>query len=313
MRLFQSLEDLPKFKNAILTIGTFDGVHLGHQHIIRQIQSLANDCGGETVLLTFHPHPRLVVNPNDDSLKLLNTLDEKIALLEKYGIDNLVVIPFTKEFACTAPADYVKELLWNKFKPHSIVIGYDHKFGKDRKGDIQNIQALSKILNFKVIEIEKQLVSDIAVSSTKVRNALVNGEVDHAMDLLGHPYSIEGIVQEGDKIGRTLGYPTANIKVENKNKLMPANGIYCAKVWREAEKKSYTAMLSIGVRPTINEKNIRSLEVYLLDFRGDLYGEKLRIDFYKHLRPEKKFPSLDALVEAMDKDKEQTIAYFAGK
>lgn len=310
MRVFRSLDNLPNFKNAVLTIGTFDGVHLGHQHIIRQLQNLAKECDGETILLTFHPHPRLVVNPDDDTLKLLNTLDEKIALLERYGIDNLVVIPFTKNFANTAPENYVKDLLWDKFKPHSIVIGYDHKFGKDRKGDIHTIEALSSEYGFEVIEIEKQLVSDIAVSSTKVRNALTEGKVDLAMQLLGHPFSIQGEVQKGDKIGRTLGYPTANIRIENKNKLVPADGIYCAKVWRYEEQKHYYAMLSIGVRPTINDKKIRSVEVYLIDFEGDLYGETLRVDFFKYLRGEQKFNSLDELVQAMDKDKEKTIEYF---
>lgn len=310
MRVFRSLDNLPNFKNAVLTIGTFDGVHLGHQHIIRQLQNLAKECDGETILLTFHPHPRLVVNPDDDTLKLLNTLEEKIALLERYGIDNLVVIPFTKNFANTTPENYVKDLLWDKFKPHSIVIGYDHKFGKDRKGDIHTIEALSSEYGFEVIEIEKQLVSDIAVSSTKVRNALTEGKVDLAMQLLGHPFSIQGEVQKGDKIGRTLGYPTANIKIENKNKLVPADGIYCAKVWRYEEQKHYYAMLSIGVRPTINDKKIRSVEVYLIDFEGDLYGETLRVDFFKYLRGEQKFNSLDELVQAMDKDKEKTIEYF---
>lgn len=310
MRVFRSLDNLPNFKNAILTIGTFDGVHLGHQHIIRQLQNLAKECDGETVLLTFHPHPRLVVNPDDDSLKLLNTLEEKIALLERYGINNLVVIPFTKNFASTAPESYVKDLLWDKFKPHSIVIGYDHKFGKNRKGDIHTIEQLSSEYGFQVIEIGKQLVSDIAVSSTKVRNALTEGKVDLAMQLLGHPFSVQGEVQKGDKIGRTLGYPTANIKIENKNKLVPADGIYCAKVWRYEDQKHYYAMLSIGVRPTINDKKIRSVEVYLLDFEGDLYGELLRVDFFKYLRGEQKFNSLDELVAAMDKDKANTAAYF---
>lgn len=310
MKVFRSLEGLPEFKNAVLTIGTFDGVHLGHQYIIRQLKEMAESCDGETILLTFHPHPRLVVNPDDDTLKLLTTLDEKIDLLDKYGIDNLVVIPFTKEFANTSPENYVRDLLWKKFHPHKIVIGYDHKFGKDRKGDISDIKALSHELNFEVIEIEKQLVDDIAVSSTKVRNTLFNGAVDKAGKLLGHPYSIQGIVQEGDKIGRTLGYPTANILVENKNKLVPADGIYCAKVWREKSQEPYLAMLSIGVRPTINNKNIRSLEVYLMDFEGDLYGEKLKVDFYKFIRKEQKFDSLKDLVNAMDEDKRKTIDFF---
>ncbi|MEX0812013.1 MAG: bifunctional riboflavin kinase/FAD synthetase [Chitinophagales bacterium] len=310
MRVFRSLDNLPAFKNAVLTIGTFDGVHLGHQFIIRQLKKMAQDCNGETILLTFHPHPRLVVNPDDDSLRLLNTLDEKIELLEKYGIDNLVVIPFTKAFANTRPEDYVKELLWEKFHPHTIVIGYDHKFGKNRKGDIQTIQSFSDELDFRVIEIEKQLVNDIAVSSTKVRKALFEGAVDKAMKMLGHPYSITGQVQEGDKIGRTLGYPTANIQIEDKNKLVPADGIYCAKVWREKDQSTHLAMLSIGLRPTINDKKIRSLEVYLLNFNEDLYGETLKVEFYKYLRSEKKFDSLENLVKAMDKDKEATIAYF---
>ncbi|MEX2588986.1 MAG: bifunctional riboflavin kinase/FAD synthetase, partial [Chitinophagales bacterium] len=309
MRVFRSLDNLPAFKNAVLTIGTFDGVHLGHQYIIRQLKKMAQDCNGETILLTFHPHPRLVVNPDDDSLRLLNTLDEKIELLEKYGIDNLVVIPFTKAFANTRPEDYVKELLWEKFHPHTIVIGYDHKFGKNRKGDIQTIQSFSDELDFRVIEIEKQLVNDIAVSSTKVRKALFEGAVDKAMKMLGHPYSITGQVQEGDKIGRTLGYPTANIQIEDKNKLVPADGIYCAKVWREKDQSTHLAMLSIGLRPTINDKKIRSLEVYLLNFNEDLYGETLKVEFYKYLRSEKKFDNLEDLVKAMDKDKEATIAY----
>lgn len=304
MKVFNFSDELPQFKNAVLTIGTFDGVHIGHQKIISKIKEIAASQNGESVLLTFHPHPRLVLNPDDDSLKLINTLEEKKELLASYGIDNLVIATFSEAFSKTQPEDYVREFLVQKINPRVIVIGYDHQFGKERKGDINLLKQLSPVFNFEVEEIPKQLLEDISISSTKIRKALHNGQILQANDLLGHPFSMEGNVVRGHQIGNKLGYPTANVAIQNKNKLVPPPGVYAAIA--EIEGKSYKGMLYIGYRPTFSGTD-RSVEINLFDFDRDLYDKKIKLNFIAEIREDIKFDSPEELKEQLAKDKQATL------
>lgn len=299
MRVFRKVDDLPEFNNGVLTIGTFDGVHQGHQEIIKRINRIAADKQGESILLTFHPHPRLVVNPNDTSLKLLNTLDEKIVLLEQYGVDNLIVAPFSKEFSQLSAEEYVLDFLLKNINPGTIVIGYDHRFGNNREGDINELKRLAEPEGVTIEEISKQKVDDIAVSSTKVRKALTEGAVEKAAALLGHNYGLQGIVVHGKQNGKQIGYPTANIDVQNANKLIPAQGVYTVRV--KVADKWYGGMLNIGTNPTF-EGTEQSVEVYIFDFDADIYGKEIAIQFVQYLRQELKFDSVEALVNQMQED-----------
>jgi len=300
MRVFRDINSLPAFKNAVITVGTFDGVHRGHQQLIRKIHSLAQSVTGESVLITFNPHPRIVVHPDDHQLRLLSTLDEKISLLEKEGIDNLVVVPFTKEFSTQSAREYVECFLVGQFHPAVIVIGYNHSFGHHRDGNIELLKKLSAEYNFRVEEISKQIVEDIAVSSTRIRIALEERDCELASQLLGRHYSLYGTVVEGDKIGRTLGYPTANIAVADSTKLIPADGIYAVTV--TVEGKIYKGMLSIGYRPTVGGTK-KTIEVNIFDFNKNIYNQTIELSFVKWLRAEEKYSSLDELKVQLEKDK----------
>lgn len=299
MRVFRSVEGLPEFKKGVLTIGTFDGVHLGHQEIIKRINQEAAAIGGESIIVTFHPHPRLVVNPNDTSLKLLNTLEEKIALLERFGVDNLIVAPFSIEFSKLTAREYVEDFLWKNVRPKKVVIGYDHRFGNNREGGLELFLEMGKELGFEVEEIAKQMVDDLAVSSTKVRNALQAGDVVQANHLLGYEYSLHGTVVEGHQMGRKLGYPTANIHPNNPNKLIPAKGVYAVRV--KLEGQLYPAMMNIGDNPTFEGRKA-SIEANLFDFDRDIYGMELDVIFVQRLRSELKFDNIDALIKQMADD-----------
>jgi riboflavin kinase/FMN adenylyltransferase len=299
MRVFRSVEGLPEFKNGVLTIGTFDGVHLGHQEIIKRINQDAAEKNGESIILTFHPHPRLVVNPNDTGLKLLNTLEEKIALLERFGVDNLIVAPFSIEFSKLTAREYVEDFLWKNVRPKKVVIGYDHRFGNNREGGLELFLEKGKELGFEVEEIAKQMVDDLAVSSTKVRTALEAGDVTQANNLLGYEYSLHGTVVEGHQMGRKLGYPTANIQPNNPNKLIPAKGVYAVRV--KLEGQLYPAMMNIGDNPTFEGRKA-SIEANLFDFDRDIYGMELDVIFVQRLRSELKFDNIDALIKQMADD-----------
>lgn len=308
MRVFQSLDTLPKFKNAVITIGSYDGVHAGHQEIIKQVNTLAKKVGGESVLITFHPHPRLVVAPDDKSLKLITSVNEKIEVLRQFGIDNIVIVPFTKEFAAQSPTEYVKDFLVKYFQPNRIVIGYDHRFGQKRAGDIEFLKSLAEANNYQVVEIEKHEVDDIAVSSTKIRKAILNGEIEKANSFLQYPFVLSGQVIHGKKIGTEIGYPTANLEVERQNKIIPKAGIYAVYVRYNEER--YKAMLYIGNRPTLNGQD-QSIEVNLFDFNANLYGKTLYVEFVAHIREDAKFDSLEELQMQIGKDKVSTLAVLA--
>ncbi len=305
MKIYRDLDKLPSFQNAVLTIGSFDGVHIGHQQIIKQINDLAKSIGGQSVLITFHPHPRFVISKENHNLKLLNTLAEKAALLEQYDVDVLVVVPFSKEFASQSPDEYIQSFLVAHFQPKIIAIGYDHKFGKNRAGNISYLRKFEDQYQFKVVEISKQEVADIAVSSTKVRKALEKGAVRRAEELLGHSFGITGKVVKGLQLGTKIGFPTANIKIEDEHKLIPPEGIYAVRV--SHQNCSYQGMLYIGNRPTIDQDLAQTIEVNIFDFNQDIYNQELTIDFIEYLRGDEKFGTLDELKFQLQKDKEEAL------
>lgn len=304
MRVFQSLATLPKFKNAVITIGSYDGVHAGHQQIIKRVNDLAKEENGESILITFHPHPRLVIMPDDTSLKLITSVNEKIEVLKRYGVDNVIIVPFSKAFSQQTPIEYVRDFLIKHFEPKRIVIGYDHRFGNKRAGGIELLKELAFLYNYQVEEIAKHEVDDIAVSSTKIRNAILDGDVKSANAFLNHPFALTGKVVYGKQIGREIGYPTANLEVERKNKIIPKAGIYAVHVFYNDQK--YGGMLYIGNRPTLNGQD-QSIEVNLFDFDDNLYGKTLYIEFIAHIRNDAKFDSLEALTAQITKDKEDTL------
>jgi riboflavin kinase/FMN adenylyltransferase len=314
MQVHYNIDRLPEFRNAVITIGTFDGVHLGHQQILNKLKEEAVSINGETVIITFHPHPRKVISATS-SLQLINTLDEKIQLLEKAGIDHLVVTPFTEAFSSQSAEDYIAHFLVAKFRPHSIIIGYDHRFGKGRQGDYLLLEEKAPVYNFQLKEIPKHVLDEIGISSTKIREALLQGHIETADKLLGYEFFFEGEVVHGDKLGRQLGYPTANLKVIDEEKIIPCNGIYAVYIDLPGTKvhSPFTihhsllkGMMSIGIRPTVGGTK-RVIEVNIFDFNREIYGQTIRVYVKKYLRPEIKFDSLGALVKQIDQDKVDSL------
>jgi len=291
MRLYTDLNELPEFKQTVVTIGSFDGVHAGHRRIIEQVNALARQCGGEGVVITFDPHPRTVLRPDDQHFRLITTTAEKSALLDQYGVDHLVVVPFTPQFAQSTAQQYVEDFLLKNFRPRYIVIGYDHHFGANREGNLAFLQQYETPGGFEVIEIPAQQVDDIAVSSSKIRRALEASDIQFANRLSGHPYMISGLVVEGNRIGRTIGFPTANLRLDDPHKLVLPAGIYAA----TATDEHLPAMLYIGNRPTIEGATDWVVEVNILDFEGDLYGQNLRISVHDFIRGDQKLDGLEAL------------------
>ena len=302
MKVFHSLDQF-NGKNPVLTIGTFDGVHLGHQVILKRLSEIAREINGEVTLLTFHPHPRQILYPEQKDLLLLTTQKEKIILLERFGVDNLVFQPFSYEFSRLSYDDFVKQIIVEGIHAKKVVIGYDHHFGHNREGGLKQLSLLSGIYHFEVEEIPEQDIDYAAISSSRVRKALMAGDLHSANHLLGHLYSIEGKVVKGKQLGRTLGFPTANLETAS-DKLIPMNGIYA--VTTSIKGISYKAMLSIGHRPTF-DNGAKSVEVNVIDFNDDLYGQEIAISLHYYLRPEKKFDTKEELIEQMKQDKKQTL------
>jgi len=300
MNIYHGLEDFKKLEYAVVTSGTFDGVHLGHQKILKRLKEVARKNHGETVLLTYWPHPRLVLYPEETDLKLLNTFEEKAELLREQGIDHLIRLPFTKEFSKTSSEAFIKKILVDQIGTKKLVIGYDHRFGKNREGSFEHLKANSSKYGFDVEEISRQDVEDVAVSSTKIRNGLSEGDVATASHLLGRPYRMLGRVVKGEKIGRMIGFPTANIEIEFKHKLIPANGSYAVKVHQGNNR--YNGMLNIGYRPTVGGK-LKTIEVNIFDFKKDIYGENIAVDFIDKIRDEKKFEDIEELKNQLQADK----------
>jgi len=304
MKTYTDISEFTDVANPIVTTGTFDGVHLGHQKIVARLREIAGKEKGETVLLTFYPHPRMVLFPEDNQLKLLTTQQEKIRLLEKYGIDRLIIYPFTQQFSRLSSVEFVRNILINQLKTHSLVIGYNHLFGRNREGSFKHLKEYAPIYGFKVEEIPAVDVDNVEISSTKIREALKKGDVKTASEYLGYNYSLEGTVVKGKQIGRTLGYPTANIEVQDKYKLIPADGIYAVTV--DIDKGNYKGMLSIGMNPTVNGKN-RTIEVNIFDFNRDIYGQNIQINFIEKIREEEKFTSLEDLKNRLLVDKQESL------
>lgn len=304
MKVYTNIDDFKDVKNPIVTTGTFDGVHLGHQKIISRLKDVAQKHQGETVLLTFYPHPRMVLFPEDNELKLLNTQQEKIQLLEKYGVDHLIIYPFTKEFSRLTSVEFVRNILINSIHTKKLIIGYNHHFGRNREGSFEHLKEFGPIYGFDVEEIPAKDIDSIEVSSTKIRKALLLGDVETANSYLGHSYSARGKVVHGNELGRTIGYPTANVFIGDKYKLIPADGVYAVKV--EVKGKLYGGMLNIGNNPTIAGKG-RSIEVNIFDFNETIYGEDATIFFIKRLRDELKFAGLDELKNALAIDKQNAL------
>jgi len=296
--------DLNQFKalRPVITIGTFDGVHLGHQKVIGRLREFAKQHNGESVIFTFNTHPRLITAPGETNLRLLTTPDEKVKLLEKFGIDHLVVHPFNKEFSELTYSEFVEKILVEKLGTHCLVVGYDHKFGKNREGGFEYLQQCATKFGFQIEKLEALEVDDLRVSSTKIRNALESGEINTANHLLGYTFTLHGTVVNGKQMGRKLGFPTANIEASDKNKIIPGYGVYAVKT--EFEKTQYLGMLNIGTRPTFNNNaDNRSIEVHIFDFEGDIYGRELTLKFIDKIRDEQKFDHIDLLVNQLKTDK----------
>jgi riboflavin kinase / FMN adenylyltransferase len=312
MKVHTNINELPVFTNAVITTGTFDGVHRGHQQIIAQLQAEAAAAGGETVIITFHPHPRMVVMPARQPLSLLNTLAEKTELLRHYGIDHLVVIPFTGEFAEMAAAAYISDFLVDKFHPHTIVTGYDHKFGHNRLGNYQMLEDFAAQYDYDVKEIPARVLEHSAVSSTRIRASLLHGDCTAANELLGYNYFFSGKVVLGNQLGRTLGYPTANLVVEDAHKLIPANGVYAVELKiSDSADTTYKGMMNIGTRPTVDGAK-QVTEVNIFDFDRDIYGETVTVYLGQHLRSEVKFSGLEELKEQLGRDKLAALQLNSG-
>jgi riboflavin kinase/FMN adenylyltransferase len=301
LRIFHHINDFIGCNNPVVTLGTFDGLHYGHLQIIEKLKKAAKEINGETVVITFSPHPRLVLFPDDNDLKLLSDQDEKIKLFENTGIDYLIMHPFTKEFSRLSTVEFVRDLLVNKLGTKKLIIGYDHRFGRNREGSLEQLKEFESVYGFEVLEIPKQEVDHIAVSSTKIRNALLAGEIKTANSFLGYPYHLTGTVIRGSKLGREIGFPTANLKIEDKHKLIPANGVYAIKA--EIGGNVYTGMMNIGVRPTVDGKTL-AIEAHLFNFSKDIYDKKISVYFIDKLREEQKFDSIDKLRKQLLEDRE---------
>ncbi|MBU6341970.1 MAG: riboflavin biosynthesis protein RibF [Bacteroidetes bacterium] len=301
MRVFTDLQHLPAFQNAVLTIGSFDGVHTGHQYILQQLQMLARQHSGEQVVITFDPHPRTVLRPGDADFRLISTTQEKIERLQAAGVDDVVIVPFNLAFAQLSAREYVEQFLLGRFHPACIVIGYDHRFGHSREGGIDFLRAYEQQGFFQLVEIPAQTVDEIAVSSSKIRKALERSDLQLANKLLGYAFTLSGQVVKGNQIGRTIGFPTANIRVEDPHKLILPEGIYAART--AIEEGRFDAMLYIGKRPSVETTRETVIEVNLLDFTGNLYGRYMSVQVLDFIRGDEKFADLAALQAQIAQDK----------
>jgi len=300
VKIFQDLTAINSIPNPVLTIGTFDGVHVGHQKILQQVKKEAEKIGGESVLFTFFPHPRMVLYPDSHGLKLLQTQEEKMAKLARVGIENCIVYPFTFDFSRLSAIEFVRDILVNKLQIKKLVIGYDHQFGKNREGNIEFLKEICEVYGFEVIEIPAQDIDAVNVSSTKIRKAILDGDLAKANEYLGERFELTGTVVHGQAIGKTIGFPTANIKVNSELKLIPGNGVYAVAV--SLKDSDYIGMLNIGNRPTVNDSADRTIEVHILDFSGEIYAEEITVKFIDKLRDEKQFKDLQELQNQLKED-----------
>jgi len=311
MKVHYDITSLPQFKDAIVTMGAFDGVHKGHQQIVQRMKLLAQQVEGETIIITFHPHPRKVISSVPGEIKQLSNIKERIQLLEAAGIDHLVIINFDYNFSNLSAAQYVEDFLHQYFKPNTVIVGYDHHFGKGRNGNIDLLKTMGKRLNFKVEEINKQLVQNEIISSTLIRNYISEQQIKKANELLGYAYFFEGFVVRGNQLGRTIGYPTANLHINDEEKLIPANGVYAVKVKGDCTNHAIVeGMMNIGIRPTVDGQK-KVIEVHIFNFDQDIYEQYITVLVYEFIRGEVKFDGLDALKNQLHQDKITASAILA--
>lgn len=300
MKIYTNLDEVALIKKPVLTIGTYDGVHLGHQKIINYLNLKAKQVGGESVVFTFHPHPRMVLHPNNHNLELIQTIKERANKLEKAGVDHLIIFPFSIEFSKLTAVEFIRDILVNKIGIHTLVVGYDHQFGRNREGTMQHLEKLAPIYNFELEEISAFMKDEVKISSTKIRTALQIGDIVETTKYLGNPFELTGEVVKGDQIGNTIRFPTANLKIVEDYKLIPCNGVYAVKV--SIEGSEFSGMLNIGFRPTITDKGDKRIEVNIFDFNQDIYGQTVTLKFVKLIRSEKTFANLDELKNQLTKD-----------
>lgn len=312
MKVYHDFEEVGNIPNAVLTIGTFDGVHLGHQKIIERLKSEAKKVNGETVLFTFFPHPRMVINPMNHGLKLIQTQAEKIENLERLGLDHLIIFPFTKSFSNLSADEFVQEYLIAKLHVKTIVVGYDHQFGKNREGTLKHLQKLSETLPFEVIEIPAHEVDEINVSSTKIRKAIEIGDVETANSYLNEPFEISGKVVKGNQIGRTIGFPTANIEIGDELKIIPAIGVYVVQIVLE-DQRTLQGMMNIGIRPTVTDSKEVKIEVFIFDFSEAIYDQRIKVYLLQRIRGEHRFQSVEVLRAQLQEDEKTVRSIFSHK
>ncbi|HAX96570.1 MAG TPA: riboflavin biosynthesis protein RibF [Prolixibacteraceae bacterium] len=304
MRVYKDLKNISVSK-PVVTIGTFDGVHLGHHNVLDKLKEIAVETGGESVVFTFYPHPRQVLTPDEQNLRLLTTLDEKIELLSKAGIDHLIVYPFTLDFARLSYSEFVKSVLVDQIRTSTLVVGYDHRFGKNREGSYDDLKRCADLYGFDIIKLDVLLANEVSISSTRIRNALESGDIRQATRYLGYHYTLHGRVVEGQQLGRTIGFPTANIESSDVHKLIPGYGVYA--VFALVDGARYRGMMNIGTRPTFNNNaDNRSIEVNLFDFEGHIYGSAITLVFVDKIRDERKFPDKEALVMQLHLDRQES-------
>ncbi|MDP4683439.1 MAG: bifunctional riboflavin kinase/FAD synthetase [Crocinitomicaceae bacterium] len=301
MKVFSGFDSILEIKNPVLTIGTFDGVHIGHQKIIERLNEEATKIDGESVLFTFYPHPRMVLFPDSHGLKLIQTQAEKIDKLRKCGLQNVIVFPFTKEFSRLTAIEFVRDYLVNRLNVKKLVIGYDHQFGKNREGSLEFLKEIADTYEYEVIEIPAQDIDEVNVSSTKIRNALLAGDIETANNFLGEHFELSGTVVKGNQIGSQMGFPTANIQIDSELKLIPGNGVYAVSV-RLEDGSLLNGMLNIGTRPTVSASDELRIEVHLFDTTLNLYGQKLTVRFLKRVRDEKRFEDKESLINQLKND-----------
>ncbi len=306
MKIHNSINSL-KIKNPVLTVGTFDGVHLGHKKILKKLVQNAKEIGGEAVVFTLHPHPRKVLFPETNNLFFLNTIEEKAKLLEEIGVKHFIVYPFTKDFANLSSCNFIEEILFNQLQIKQLIVGYDHHFGKDKQGNFEALKKCCAKFNIEIFKVGAFEQDGITISSTKIRNELLTGDIELANKYLNYNYSLSGKVVSGNKIGRKIGFPTANIEFE-KDKVLPKKGVYAVKVF--VANKEYKGMLNIGTRPTINISNKKNIEVHIFDFHEDIYGTEVKISFFKYIRNEIKFKNIEDLKIQLIKDKKIVKSFF---
>jgi riboflavin kinase/FMN adenylyltransferase len=312
VKVYRDFEEVGDIPNAVLTIGTFDGVHLGHQKIIERLKAEAKKVNGETVLFTFFPHPRMVIDPTNHGLKLIQTQAEKIENLERLGLDHLIIFPFTKSFSNLTADEFVKDYLVNKLNVKTIVVGYDHQFGKNREGTLKHLQKLSETLPFKVIEIPAHEVDEINVSSTKIRKAIEIGDVQTANSYLNEPFEISGKIVKGNQIGRTIGFPTANIEIGDELKIIPAIGVYAVEIVLE-DQRILQGMMNIGIRPTVTDSKEVKVEVFIFDFSEAIYDQRIKVYLLQRIRGEHRFQSVEVLRAQLQEDEKTVRSIFSHK